>query len=70
MRECDQYTGAIGIDRTPQSSTLPSYRAPSQSQGTYLFTNPYTGPRARNGQPAIWGPVIPETDIRLEHREP
>jgi hypothetical protein len=37
------YTGAVGTKRTPPSSTLPSYRAPSQSQSTYLYTNPYTG---------------------------
>jgi hypothetical protein len=36
------YTGAVGTKRTP-SSTLPPYRAPSQSQNTYLYTNPYRG---------------------------
>jgi hypothetical protein len=56
------YTGAVGTKRTPPSSTLPSYRAPSQSPSTNLYTNPYAGATGTNRSPGDLG--------SLSHRSP
>jgi len=45
------YTGTVGTKRTPLSSTLPSYRIPSQSQSqsTYFNRSPYFGSTGSTG---------------------